>query len=127
MKKIIKQNDFKLIALLLLIASILFLSSQLINQEGNRVNIIVDGDSFDTYPLHSSHEVSIEDLRAGKLIIKIESGFVWVTHSTCPDRLCVKHRKINKTGESIICLPNRVAIEITGDRPDSNIPDAITR
>ena len=35
----------------------------------------------------------------------------------CPDQICATHPKISKNRESIICLPNKVILEIV-DRAD---------
>jgi hypothetical protein len=32
----------------------------------------------------------------------------------CPDKLCEKTGKISKNGETIVCLPHRVVVEIQG-------------
>lgn len=44
--------------------------------------------------------------------ITIENGKVWMDHSTCPNQICVKTGAIYKKGESIICLPYKIAIYI---------------
>ena len=36
----------------------------------------------------------------------------------CPDQICVRHRRIQNTGEQIVCLPGRILIEIEGERED---------
>ena len=36
----------------------------------------------------------------------------------CPDKVCVKTGKIKKPGQTIVCLPHRTVIEITGDNAD---------
>jgi hypothetical protein len=37
-----------------------------------------------------------------------------MAEADCPDGLCVKQHKIDKTGQTIVCLPHRVVIEIEG-------------
>lgn len=44
--------------------------------------------------------------------IIIKDGFVYMESAKCKNQLCVHHTKISKKGESIICLPNKVAIQI---------------
>lgn len=44
--------------------------------------------------------------------IVIKNDEVFMLCADCPDKVCVKKGKISKKGESIICLPNRVAVEI---------------
>ena len=36
----------------------------------------------------------------------------------CPDKVCVKTGKIKNPGQTIVCLPHRTVIEITGDNAD---------
>ena len=33
----------------------------------------------------------------------------------CPDRLCMRRGAIRYAGDSIICLPNKVVVEISGE------------
>lgn len=44
--------------------------------------------------------------------IVIENGEVYMQSATCKNQVCVKHQKISAKGETIICLPNRVTVEI---------------
>jgi len=44
--------------------------------------------------------------------------------SACPDKLCVRSGWISRPKESIVCLPNRVVIEI---KSVEGGPDAINR
>lgn len=44
--------------------------------------------------------------------IIIENGEVYMQSATCKNQICVKHKKISAKGETIICLPNRVTVEI---------------
>ena len=44
--------------------------------------------------------------------VVIENGEVYMKDADCKNRVCVKQGIIVKTGESIVCLPNRVTAEI---------------
>ena len=33
----------------------------------------------------------------------------------CPDQICVRHKAISKSGESIVCLPHKVVVEISSE------------
>ena len=48
---------------------------------------------------------------AGKTIITVADGEVFVSHADCPDQVCVQHGPLQKNGGPIICLPNRLTIE----------------
>ena len=35
--------------------------------------------------------------------------------ANCPDKICEGHNKISYKGETIVCLPHKVVIEIVAD------------
>ena len=47
-------------------------------------------------------------------IICITKDGVYVKEAHCPDKLCKKSGVINKPGQSIVCLPGKVMVEIVG-------------
>lgn len=48
----------------------------------------------------------------GTNIIVIKDGVVYMGDATCKNQVCVNTGKISKKGESIVCLPNKVIVEI---------------
>ena len=50
----------------------------------------------------------------GYNLIEIGDGEVKVIDADCPDKLDVKQGSISKVGEIIVCLPNRMVIELKG-------------
>ncbi|GMG97264.1 NusG domain II-containing protein [Tepidimicrobium xylanilyticum] len=50
----------------------------------------------------------------GYNLIEIGDGKVRVIEADCPDKLDVKQGYISEVGEVIVCLPNRLVIEIKG-------------
>lgn len=45
-------------------------------------------------------------------VIVIKDKEVYMKSANCKNGLCVRHKKISKAGESIVCLPNKVTVEI---------------
>lgn len=45
-------------------------------------------------------------------IVVIEHGKAFVREANCPDKICVNHSEISNVGESIICLPHKLIVEI---------------
>jgi len=48
------------------------------------------------------------------LTLIIKNGSVWVENATCPDKCCENVGKISKSGESIVCLPAKCSISVSG-------------
>lgn len=109
-----KKNDFLLIICVLVLAGGVFLWNNWIGgQAGGKVVAYVDGETYATYDLHESASYVV-DTKRGQNIFVVEDGKVKMKEADCPDGLCVKQGAISKTGETIVCLPNRVVIEIEG-------------
>jgi len=60
----------------------------------------------------------------GNTTVIIRDGQVWIQDSPCREKICIKMGKIKRPGEQAVCLPNRVIIEIEGNRKSI---DAVTR
>ena len=115
LKKILGNK--KLVADVILIASVLLLSLSVLlivnltREPGASARVTVDGRVVADYPLSVDGEYV---LNGGSNILVIEGGSAYMKHADCPDGLCVKQRKKSRSGERIVCLPNRVSIEIIG-------------
>ena len=115
MKKRLSVNDMKFIigiaaALLLLFALSIFLGGE----KGAEVLITIDGELYGTYSLSENQEIPIiiDGVTTNLLVIK--DGKADMTEADCPDKLCVHQRAVSKNNESIVCLPNKVVVQVTG-------------
>ncbi len=60
-------------------------------------------------------------ITVGKMEIEIKNGKVRVLHSDCPKGLCVGFGRISSPGESIVCVANKVLVEVSGKTGDDDI------
>ena len=104
--------DSILVASLLLVALSVFLIITLTRKDGAFAVVSVDGDKVAEYSLAIDGEYL---LNGGTNILVIENGRAYMKDADCPDRLCVHQGKKSHSGERIVCLPNRVMVEIVGD------------
>ena len=57
-------------------------------------------------------------------LISVTDGMILVEEADCKDQICVRHKAISSRGESIICLPHRLVVEIVGgENTTVNIQD----
>ncbi len=117
--KTIKANDIKLILLLLLATGAVFLFFRITDPQGSYVKVTVDGKEVTVLPLSEDRNLTIEGYDGGKNMLVIKNGEAYLEDATCPDKLCVHMGKISKAGQSVICLPNRVVVEIIGSDPQA--------
>lgn len=110
-----KKNDLILVGglLLLALAASIGISwySAVSTKEAEAV-VVVDGEVQGRYPLdrETTVEIQLEDGRYNRL--EIHGGEADMTEASCPDKICVEHRPVSKQGESLVCLPNKVMVEI---------------
>ncbi len=98
----------------LIIIAALFLVLWLIPKpSGTTVTITVDGEFYKSVPLDTDTQIMVES-EYGKNTVIIKNGEVSVTGANCPDKLCEKE-SIGKSGESIVCLPNRLCVTVGGE------------
>ena len=103
--------DLILIFCVVLVALSVFLVAFLRSEDGVFVSVrIGDGESV----MYSLSEDGEYKLLGGQNILVIKDGKAYMSHADCPDKTCVRTGGISKTGEQIICLPNRVYISIIG-------------
>ena len=58
-------------------------------------------------------EISGEDFHN---VVLIENGTVKMESSDCHNQVCVNHKPISHSGESIICLPHKIVVRIEGGK-----------
>lgn len=108
-----KKNDWILVAVILALAGIGFLIYTAIGrQTAGIVKVTVDGELFGTYSLEKEQEIEIND--TNDLVIK--DGQADMIEADCTDQICVEHKTISKNKETIVCLPNKVIVEIVGGK-----------
>jgi hypothetical protein len=48
---------------------------------------------------------------------RISGGRVFMEYADCPDGLCLRHGALRSGQDVIVCLPNRVTVQISGGAP----------
>lgn len=119
-----RKNDLILIGAACLLALLLWLGVSLFKGQGAEVVITVNGEQWGRYSLSEDATVVIENGEHSNTLI-ISGGKARVDDASCPDKLCVKMGEAEFSGQSIICLPNKVVIEIVGGK--SGGEDAVAR
>lgn len=105
-----KKKDWILILIVVCVAVCAYLSHQLLRNTGaGEVIVKVDGKHTGTYSLDEDQEIRINQ---GSNVLEIKNGRADMIDADCPDQLCVHQKAISANNENIICLPNKVVVEI---------------
>ena len=118
------KNDLILICALLVLAALAGAALLLFKAEGDTVSVSIDGEVVAEYPLSEDLEVEIKS-DGGYNILVIKEGRAHIESASCPDGICAAHRAIFRDGESIICLPNKVVVEVHARYAADGEPDVI--
>jgi len=111
MKK--RRNDLLLLAAVVALATLLWLTLRVTRSTGAYVLVSVNGAQIGMYPLDEDLAPRIgDDTKYNILVIK--DGWAQISEASCPDKLCVHQGKVRYDGQSLICLPNKVVVEIVG-------------
>ena len=103
-----KKNDFVFIIAILLICAAAIPVMKNAAKGGDTVRITVNGELFCEKPLSENCEIPINDTN----VAVIEDGAVYMKYASCPDKLCMHQGKARDSSKKIICLPNKVVIEV---------------
>ena len=116
-----KKRDLIIIATFLLVAVVGLAAFRLFAPQGNvrYADIYVDEKLYEAVPLNEDTVITVEQAEGKVNVIEVKDGSIFMADSTCADHLCVEQGKMS--GENyekrpmynwIICLPNRVSVEL---------------
>lgn len=140
----IKRADIALIAVCLLSSALLGVFFAVRREAGREVRIVYDGTELKRIGLYSAQAdseaeaysryylityrddiVSVENFGSrpelpeetsyiSYNLISVTGGTVIMESADCRDQICVRHKPVSSKGESVICLPHRLVVEIVG-------------
>lgn len=118
----LKKKDWLLIVIIICVAGLAFFLHEKIGGRGaNCVTVKVDGTIQGVYSLAEDQEIEIN---GGSNILVIKNQEANMKEADCPDQLCVHQKPVSRNHESIICLPNKVVVEV--DSSENSEFDAVT-
>ncbi len=104
-------------ALLLAAAFIMIFSGLFLNEDNSSgVLITLNGKEYAAYRFSEIEEditLEISSEYGSNTVVVTKEG-AYVKAASCEDKLDVKMGKISRAGQMIVCLPNRLMIEIIG-------------
>ena len=115
------KNDIILAVIVIVVAATGLLLLNIFKTEGSFAVIKIDGIETERYPLSINTEVVIETGDDGRNTLVIEDNKAFMKDANCPDKICEGHSKISYKGETIVCLPHKVVIEIIADDSENEL------
>ena len=103
-----RKGDFLIIAAVITVAVGIWMFP-FGQEEATDVCIFEDGKLAYTSPIDVPFEKEISGCT-----VRVSDGKARVISSTCPDKICISTGEISKSGEIIVCVPNRVSVKMSG-------------
>ena len=103
-------SDILIVSVIIIVALVGIIFVTTASGNVTEVKITVNGEVYKEASLKSDKKqvIKINDTNT----VVIENGYVYMQDADCKDQLCVKQGKISNEGESIVCLPNKIIVEI---------------
>lgn len=123
--KTLKPGDLIIIVLLVLLSflPVVIFSMNSVSTEQANNSVVISADGVHLHEMDlvddgetETYEYVSED--GHRNVIVREGTEVKMIDASCPDQLCVRQGTITDAGETIVCLPHRLIVEVTSDNPD---------
>ena len=105
------KSDFKLIGVLLFFSIIGLIFFKVFEKKGDSAYVYYDGSLVLTIDLGIDNDYVVKGY-LGDVVIAVRDGKIKVEDETSPLHLCSLQGFIDSSNESIVCLPNKVVINI---------------
>ncbi len=120
------KNDILILISILSVGLILLLITRIPAKPAGSVALItVEGREYARLPLDKDTVLTIT-VSGGTNTVKVADGRIYVESADCPDKICVGHKGISRCGETIVCLPHKVVIEIPDTGSEDTDFDAVS-
>ena len=112
-RRMLKIGDLILIGVLCVTIGASVFVFRMLHGQGETVSVYVDGKPIYRLPLSTNTQVQVSG-PLGVTDIDVKDGHVFVRKAPCPHKTCMKMGRIHRSGEVIVCVPNRIFIKIEG-------------
>lgn len=122
-----RWDKYLIITIVLLSLAAMFYMKNIATNQGEKyISIEVNGEEYKKVTFTNDNKKRYLEIKTkyGYNKLEIQNEKIKVIEADCPDKLDVKQGFIEETGSMIVCLPNRLVIEIKGKQLYKNNIDA---
>ncbi|WP_232695812.1 NusG domain II-containing protein [Brevibacillus daliensis] len=128
-----KRGDLLIIGVVLVVALVLLVPRFLGNNSSEKKHndqryalITVDNKEYKKVPLTEEEQMITVETSHGKNVLKVHNNGIEMHEADCADQVCKSFGFITEPYQTIVCLPNRVLVEIVGGEEGADL-DVITK
>lgn len=126
-----KRGDIILIGIVIIAALAFIVPKWLLPDESENTHnniyaeITVDGKLYKQVPLTEEEQIIEVETDRGTNILKIHDNGIEMYEADCPDQVCLGFGFVTRKGDTIVCLPHRVLVELKSDTAGESDTDAV--
>lgn len=117
-----KIGDLVIITAVVIFILFFFYRNVLSKPAGRRVEITAQ--TYENIFLLDEDRIVEVEGPLGITEVVISEDEVWVRSSPCREKICIKMGRIKRVSEQVVCIPNRVVVEVVGE---NGRVDGVTR
>ncbi len=129
----IRKGDYVIAGVILFIVAVLFVANRTtlgLGAAGGHASVEIENQhALDVSLLEGAPQYVRVAVPRGEAVLEVEDGKIRVLpmpRETCPLQICSSVGWIERPGQAIVCLPNRMIITISGESEDPLDLDGIT-
>lgn len=117
-----KPLDWLLIVCLMAVSFSPYLLLNRQQTSGHLAQLRVSSQVIKTFDLSKNQTYTYKDKDGDINKIEVRDGKIAIVYANCGDQICVRKGFIDKTGQTIVCLPHQLVIEVisSNETPDGN-------
>ncbi len=124
-RRLVEPKDILIIVLLIALLGGLYIIMRVGMGQSGQASVTVDGTLIARIPLDKSGRYEYPELPG--VVFTVADGSVRISENDCADLTCVRTGTISRSGQAIICLPKKIAVEIERDAPEKDDVDVVLR
>lgn len=118
-KKIFNIKDIFIIGTILILCAVFIIYTNS-GKHGKYAVISVDGNVKAEIPLDvNKQNITVDS--AENISFEVKNGRICVSVSDCTDGICKKSGYISRNGQTIVCLPKKVTVNISDSTSDADV------
>lgn len=117
-RKTLRLRDVVIAAVLIVLSAAAYLFLGKRDSGAGAAEVYANGDVIAKIDLS---EDGVYPISGFDMELTVKDGKICVSHSDCPDKVCERTGYISSSYQSIVCLPNRIAVKIVSSEKSDNI------
>lgn len=111
---IMNKSDMKLVGVLLIVISLIFIFINVTKEEGSVAEVYYKDEMILNVNLSIDGEYVV-DGELGDVILEVKDNKIRVKKENSPKNICSREGFVGDSSKTLVCLPNKIIVKIVGE------------